>query len=672
MRFALALVLTLGTLGSWAAEFHIAPAGNDTNPGTEAAPFASLGAARDAVRAAGIGPHTVWLHDGDYVHPTSVPFSAEDSGTAEAPIVYRAVNAGKARFHGGHFLAGESFVAVSDAASLARIPEEGRATVRQADLSAIATLGDVPDAFRSAQPVPELFFNGARMTLAQWPNEGWAEIETIVESGPAPWRNYASDALGVFTYSGDHQARWANVADLWLEGYWCFDWASETIRVKSIDPATRQITLGAQHVYGIGSGNPAPRRYRAVNLLEELDAPGEYYIDRAAKVLYFWPPATLEGAEIVLSLTAEPLVALNGASHIQFTGLTFEYSAGNALTVTGGANVTFAGCTIRNAGLIGAVIEGGANHTVQSCDIYNNGTGGLTINGGDRKTLTPSGHRVVNNHIYRVSERMRTAAYNIVMGGVGIYVAHNEINDAPHQAILCSGNDHVFEFNDVHHVSMNSDDCGAFYMGRNPSHRGTQIRHNYWHEIGSKMAHGSCAIYFDDGDGGQIVHGNVFYKASGGSFGAVFNHGGHDNIVTNNLFIECGLALGSSPWPEAMWKQWLSEPLWQGNLLEEVDITKAPFTERYPELKGYMEYEKGLRLNHASRNVSMRCKNLVNGNWTINDTFVTHEDPGFVDYEAKDFTLKEDAEVFGQIPGFEPIPFGEIGLKVDEYRTVVE
>src|SRR5690606_28241950 len=120
-------------------------------------------------------------------------------------------------------------------------------------------------------PVPELFFNGARMTLAQWPNEGWAEIETIVESGPAPWRNHASEALGVFTYSGDHQARWANVADLWLEGYWCFDWASETIRVKTLDPATRQITLGAQHVYGIGSGNPAPRRYRAVNLLEELD-----------------------------------------------------------------------------------------------------------------------------------------------------------------------------------------------------------------------------------------------------------------------------------------------------------------------------------------------------------------------------------------------------------------
>ncbi|MDA0660763.1 MAG: right-handed parallel beta-helix repeat-containing protein [Planctomycetota bacterium] len=338
----------------------------------------------------------------------------------------------------------------------------------------------------------------------------------------------------------------------------------------------------------------------------------------------------------------------------------------------GGEGVTFAGCTIRNAGLIGAVIEGGTNHTMQSCDIYNNGTGGLSISGGDRKTLTPSGHRVANNHIYRVSERMRTAAYNIIVAGVGIHVAHNEINDAPHQAILVSGNDHLFEFNDVHHISTSSDDCGALYMGRNPSDRGTVIRHNYWHEIGSKMAHGSCAIYFDDGDGGQIVHGNVFYKASAGGFGAVFNHGGHDNIVTNNIFIECGLALGAAPWSDALWKQWLSESLWQNKLLEEVDITKTPFTERYPELKGYMEYQTGLRLNHAARNIAVKTNHLVNGNWMVNDSVVMQEDPGFVDYKSQNFMLKDGAELFGLVPGFEPIPFAEIGLVVDEYRKWIE
>ena len=129
---------------------------------------------------------------------------------------------------------------------------------------------------------------------------------------------------------------------------------------------------------------------------------------------------------------------------------------GTAFTVNGGSNVRIAGCTIRNAGQLGLEVDGGTNHTVQSCNIHHNGTGGLHIKGGDRKTLTPSGHHVVNNRIYRVSERMRTGAYNILVGGVGVTMTHNEIYEAPHQAILLYGNDHLFELNNIHHVGMAS------------------------------------------------------------------------------------------------------------------------------------------------------------------------------------------------------------------------
>ena len=668
----LAFMAILGSTGVSAMEFHVATSGSDTNPGSEAAPFASLAAARDAARNAA-GAVTVWVHDGMYLTLDPVLFTEADSGTPETPIQYRAKNPGAVIFSGGRVLEASSFAAVTDTAQLARIPGAARAAVVVSDLAAqgITELGVYPDNFRTALSVPELFFDGERMTLAQWPNEGWAEIEEIVESGPAPWRDHASDSLGVFTYSDEHTERWAQVEDLWLEGYWCFDWAAETIRVQSVDAVTHRITLAQQHVYGLGSGNSAPRRYRAVNLLEELDEPGEYFIDRTEGALYFWPPAPMEGARIVLSLTTDPLLALKDVSHIEISGFVLEDCAGTALTVNGGSQVTIAGCTVRNAGQVGIAVEGGTNHTIQSCDIYKNGTGGLHISGGDRKTLEPSDHRVVNNHIYRVSERMRTGAYNIVVGGVGVYMAHNEISDGPHQAILLSGNDHLFELNDIHHVSTQFDDCGAFYMGRNPSDRGTIIRHNYWHEIGSTMAHGSCAIYFDDGDGGQTVIGNVFYKASGGRFGAVFNHGGHDNVVLNNIFIECDQALGAAPWSDATWKQWLGEPLWQQRLLEEVDITTPLYTERYPELQGFFDY-KGLRMNRAAHNVAVSCRNFVNGNWTIEGSFITQEDPGFVDRNNENFALLEDAAVFERIPGFEPIPFEEIGLYKDEYRSALK
>ncbi len=660
------LALLLSTAS--ARELHVAPHGSDSQAGTEEEPLASLAAARDGARGAGEAV-TVWLHDGVYTLKDTVAFTAADSGTESTPIHYRALNPGKVHLSGGVLLDPTAFQVVENDS---RIAASARDAVRRIDLGplGVTSLGTYPDQFRTAQALPELFFNGERMTLARWPNEGWATIDTVVESGAAPWRKHASDALGVFTYTGDGPSRWADVDDVWVEGYWCFDWASETIRVASVDPANRAIHLAKPHVYGLGSGNPAPRRFRAVNLLEELDSAGEYFIDRKAQALYFWPPAPLEGARVTLSLLSKPLIALDDVSHVSFSGLVLQDCAGTAMTVNGGSHVRIAGCEIRNAGLQGIVVDGGSHHVIQSCDIHHNGTGGIQIAGGDRKTLTPSGHRVVNNHIYRVSERMRTAAYNLRVNGVGVYVAHNEINDAPHQAIGWAGNDHIFELNDVHHVSMNSDDCGAFYMGRDPSHRGSIIRHNYWHHIGSEMAHGSCAIYFDDGDGGQVVTGNVFYKASGGNFGAVFNHGGHDNQVTNNIFIECDQAIGSAPWSDANWAKWQEDPLWQKRLREDVDITQPPYTDRYPGLRDFYTYE-GLRMNHASGNVAVRCKNYVEGNWLVGASLVTQEDPGFEDWKGGNFRLRDDAAVFQWLPDFEPIPFESIGLYVDEHRSAL-
>jgi len=665
MRIVLGLLCTLVVAHGWAKDIYVGTRGNDANDGSEEAPLATLDAAVSAALMSG-GSDTIVLLSGVYSLSEPLVLGPENHGDQPAPLRIRAMHPGKARIWGGQALDPGAFVPGGE---IERLSEEARPHTFRLDLSAagITDLGVYPDQFRTAVTMPELFFNGERMNVARWPNEGWAEIESIIESGPAPWRNHESDALGVFSYGGDRPARWAGVPEVWIEGYWCFDWASETIRVQSIDLENRQITLAKKHVYGLGNGNPAPRRFRAVNLLEELDEAGEYFIDRTEKTLYFWPPASLEGAEIVLSLQTEPLIQVRDKEQLLVENLVVEYTAGTAISVHGGARVTIAGCTIRNAGQMGIDISGGTDHTVDGCDIYQNGTGGIQIEGGDRKTLTASGHRVVNNHIYRVSERMRTSAYNIRVNGVGVYMAHNEINDAPHQAIGLGGNDHIFEFNNIHHVSTQSDDCGAFYMGRNPSHRGTIIRHNYWHNIGSEFAHGSCAIYFDDGDGGQIVHGNVFYKASGGSFGAVFNHGGHDNIVTNNIFIECDQAIGSAPWSDDNWQKWLSEPLWQKDLLEDVDITKPPYTEHYPELVGYFDY-KGLRLNRADRNVAVRCKNFIEGNWTVGESFVTQEDPGFVDAKAGNFLLKEDAAVFQWIPEFEPIPFDAMGLKIDAYR----
>ena len=94
-----ALLLSASTL-----EIHVDPAGSDANPGTNAAPLATIAKARDVLRASnqlGKQPMTVTLADGVYYLPETLTFTPEDSGSKEHPVVYRAKNRGKAVISGG-------------------------------------------------------------------------------------------------------------------------------------------------------------------------------------------------------------------------------------------------------------------------------------------------------------------------------------------------------------------------------------------------------------------------------------------------------------------------------------------------------------------------------------------------------------------------------------------
>ena len=80
-------------------------------------------------------------------------------------------------------------------------------SVSEADLSSVGDLGRYPDNFRGLPETPELFLNDQRMTVARWPNDGWATIASIVDAGAEPRYGDQSRRPGVFTYSGDDPAR---------------------------------------------------------------------------------------------------------------------------------------------------------------------------------------------------------------------------------------------------------------------------------------------------------------------------------------------------------------------------------------------------------------------------------------------------------------------------------
>ncbi len=101
----------------------MATTGNDTNPGTRDQPFATLQRAQQAARkAAGVETVTVLLRAGIYYLPETLVFTAEDSGTKAAPVVYQAYAKEQAVISGGVLLKDLKWEPYKDGIMQATVP----------------------------------------------------------------------------------------------------------------------------------------------------------------------------------------------------------------------------------------------------------------------------------------------------------------------------------------------------------------------------------------------------------------------------------------------------------------------------------------------------------------------------------------------------------------------
>lgn len=669
---AACLWLLFSPAASGQATFHVSPAGKDAWSGKLAqpaadgsdGPFATLERARDAIRELrGAGKPSseavVEIHGGLYLRDKTFELSAKDTGTADAPITYRAAAGEKPVFIGGKAVAG--FKVVTDPVVVDRLCPEARGKVLQADLKAqgITDYGQWKTRGFGRAVVPtgmELFFDGKPMEIARWPNEGWVRIAGVPEG-----------SKDRFNFEGDRAARWNKAKDIWVHGFWTWDWADSYEKVASVDAEKKEIvTLPPHGVYGY----KAKARYYVLNLLEEIDRPGEYMVDSAAGILYFWPPAAIESSPTYVS-TIDTVIRMSGVSCTSLRGLVLEIARGSGIEMKDGVGNRIVGCTLRNLGNMGASLSGGSDNGIVGCDIYEVGDNGISLNAGDRQTLTPGKSFATNNHIHHYSRTCFCYRSAIAVSGVGNRLDHNLIHDAPHNAIGLSGNEHQIEYNEIHHVCMDTDDAGAFYMGRDWTMRGNVVRYNYFHQIGRhKGSIGVQSVYLDDWSSGTLVYGNVCHEAGRG----VLLGGGRNNTIENNIFVDCAPAVHVDSRGLGWAKSYFDGR--DNTLVDRLNAMKyrePPYSTRYPELLTLYEDQPALaKYNVVARNICVggRWLDLADG---LTDKIVRVEqnlvntDPHFFDAANGDFRLKDDSPA---IPlGFKPIPFEKIGLIADETRA---
>jgi len=663
-------------------EFYVAVGGGAGGDGSESRPFGSLAQARDALRA--LRRRTpelrseravVLVRGGVYALQEQFVLTEEDSGTEGAPVEYRAASGEKARLSGGMALRG--WRKVTDERILARLEPHARGRVWQTDLLAhgIRDFGKIESAesWAHSDPGLELFFLGRPMIPARYPNHGYMHIEEVLVKDGHSIHGVSGSRVGKFRYRDplNRPARWTEETEIMLHGYWFWDWADQRIRLAGCNPSRREMSLDDSHPHSYGY-RPGQWFY-AYNLLCELDTPGEWYLDRASGILYFWPPSedsSIGDGQAEVSVLRDPIV-LRGAEYVTIRDLAVENARGTGIRVEAGSHVRIEGCAVRNVGGYGVWVEGGKAHTVAGCEICDAGDGGIVLRGGDRATLAPGRHAAVNNHVHHTGRWNPLYKVGIQLSGVGNRAAHNRVHDVPHVAIGFTGNDHVIECNEIYRAVTQANDAGMIYTtGAHPEEwtmRGHVIRHNFLHHSSGFRGRGCEGVYLDDMFSSAEIVGNVFWHVPR----AILIGGGRDNVIANNIFADCrkavhidarGVGWAASTVPELV------------RLLDTVPYREEPWVSRYPQLAGILDDEPALpKGNVVVRNI------FCDADWDeIEDIARPHVriagnfeagDPGFADRARGDFRLKPDSPAWRM--GFERIPLERIGLVVDETRAAV-
>jgi len=367
-------VLVLALQVSAGITVLVATDGDDTNPGTREKPFAALGRAQVAVREAGAPGSEVIVRGGTYYLSKPLALDAADSGTVGAPAVYRAAKGEVAMLSGARAVIGFH-------------PFKGR--ILRASLS---------DWELAKTHCRQLSVDGVRMEMARRPNAdpkrpysgGWSYV-----GGKSEDMQKAEHPRDRLAFREGDVGRYAYPRDGEVHVYSGKTWSSSILPITAIDYDTNVIQLaGKAHPLGILPGN----RYYVRGLLEELDAPGEWCVDRREKVLYFWPPEPLKSDAVVTMPILPAAVRLGRGKgpvkHLHFRGVIVESADVLGIEAYQAEDCLIVGNTVRQVSSrpgwssAGIIVQGKCRRVrVVGNDVYDVGAYGIAIRGGNSLTL---------------------------------------------------------------------------------------------------------------------------------------------------------------------------------------------------------------------------------------------------------------------------------------------
>lgn len=483
------------------------------------------------------------------------------------------------------------------------------------------------------------------MGLARYPNDGYLTIKQVKDNGhfSSTNENDSNNRGGTFGYSGADTSAWKDKSDIWMFCYPEHTWQHLFIKLNDVSDKEVKTFHPAKNGFFWGQG------FYFVNILEELDSPNEYYIDRDSKKIYLYKG----DSDIRITEYSKPFLKIEGVSDITFKNVNFYGTRSGAIDINNSHNIDFDGCEVSCVGKYGIDMK-----DVTDCDFVNGeisycGTGGIKIESGDKSTMKSCGNKIINNRIHDFGFFETTYNPAITINSIGDTISHNDIYNCDHMAISAYGNNNIYEYNDIHDVLRYTDDAGAIYTGRSWITGGNIFRFNYFHNMNKSLnSLTNNAIYLDDIMFNAIIYGNIFENVETG----VFVHGGRCNEMYSNVFVDVEK-------PVEVKHVYSTESL--GGIVANayVALLNKAFADAFPKLQKTMGDENSEpKYNEAYNNVLINSGGIVFDETAVpSATIRNNEIADKSIFNGYGFEINENSPVHKLIPGFLNIDFERIG-----------
>lgn len=562
------------------ATYHVdGTAGNDAYPGTDAAPFKTIGAAQAAIRAAtgrttvGGSPGGGWtgavvaIRSGTYRETLS--FDDRDMGTDGGPVVYRA-DIGASVTISGAAEASWSLISAADP-HWSKFPAGTRAGIYKANLSGVVSAGSTGGGYGGAEQRVNPIVGGKLRPFSRFPNSGsdatllwdgdetiaggWMQIQSV--SGGTNWGDPGSVVLG-----GNGPLSWdTSGQEILAYGNWAYEWAIESNYVTGIASAdggaNTQVSFNRENSYGLKLEALGSYKIAFWNAMEAIKEGTCVYL-AGSNVIYYLPVSG-DGAPTGGSVTSvDTLVTLSGADYVSFRDITFEGARNELVSITGCAGVRLVDCVLRNAPHLAVNADEVTSFSVDGGSSSRVGRRWGHVVSGDKVNFV-DGESEIKNHTFTdigfYYQDVTTAAVAMdepFSGGgsgdsCGVTLDNLTFSRMRGGAVALTGARLSLSTSSFSNCNMIDGDNGTINAGfrftsRYNTIKGCTFSNTTRHTLNHQSLGALYTIYCDS-QAGWTIQDNTFSSCDH----AILVAGGYGNVVRRNKFTNCHSGHNQSP-----------------------------------------------------------------------------------------------------------------------------